>query len=160
MLERRPCECERCLGRCDSLFQAPMQADGFCFWLTNAAVRARDSVRELPFHGSGVRPADLAKPRTAARPCRSPMFYDDALAHACGAQPEEGGSPVPYSHALQPLSKMMRHLPGASSRQMEIKVPVSRPPESKTGPVLKASVPESRTSTVSGCQEKGAVGSS
>src|SRR6516165_6919784 len=59
-----------------------------------------------------------------------------------------------------PESKTMRQVFCASKRQIEVYLPISLPVESCTGPLLSASRPESNTSTVSGSQEKGALGPS
>ncbi len=58
------------------------------------------------------------------------------------------------------MSRMILHFPSASPRQTELKVPTRFQPGSRTGPVLRARVPGSRTSTRSGSQEKGASGCS
>jgi len=61
------------------------------------------------------------------------------------------------SHTAQPLSNTTRHRPSASRRQIELNVPIWRPLGSRTGPLLRASVPDSRTSTIWGLQENGAA---
>ena len=63
-----------------------------------------------------------------------------------------------HSHGGQPMSSTIRQTPSGSSRQVEWKVPVRLPSGSNTGPLLRASVPESITSTSSGAQAKGAFG--
>ena len=60
------------------------------------------------------------------------------------------------SQTSLPLSKMMRQVPGASRRQIDVKVAKSLPCGSRTGPLDSARLPESSTSTVSGCHENGA----
>ena len=62
--------------------------------------------------------------------------------------------------AGQPLSRTIFHCPFFSRRQTELKVPMRLPEGSRTGPEDMARVPESRTSTNSGSQEKGACGPS
>src|SRR6185295_3000530 len=72
-------------------------------------------------------------------------------------------APVAYqrqSHGGQPLSKTIFHAPPGSRRHTELKVPTRFPCGSRTGPLLKASMPESSTSTRSGSQENGARGPS
>src|SRR6266516_4020883 len=61
------------------------------------------------------------------------------------------------SHAGQPLSNTTRQWPSGSRRQIELKVPIWRPVGSRTGPLLRARDPDSRTSTISGLQENGAA---
>lgn len=53
---------------------------------------------------------------------------------------------------------MIRHIPGASWRQMEVNVPINSPSALYAGLVLNASVFEFYTSTFSGFQENEAVG--
>ena len=65
--------------------------------------------------------------------------------------------PAPQSQGGQPLSKTIRHWPSFSRRQTELNVPTRLPAGSKTGPLLKASSPESSTSTLSGAHENGAA---
>ena len=55
-----------------------------------------------------------------------------------------------------PLSKTTLHRLGPSSRQMELKMLTMVPAGFRTGPLLRAKVPEDSTSTISGSQEKGA----
>ena len=62
-----------------------------------------------------------------------------------------------FGTQLQPLSKTIFHRPSRSRRHTELKFPVCVPASSKTGPVLRAIVPASFTSTRSGRHEKGAV---
>ena len=64
------------------------------------------------------------------------------------------------SQASLPLSKTTRQTPGASWRQIDVKVAKRLPEGSNTGPELIASVPDASTSTLSGAQEKGACGRS
>src|SRR5512140_196301 len=61
------------------------------------------------------------------------------------------------SQGGHPLSKMIFHAPSGPRRQIELKVPICFPVGSFTGPLLKASVPESSTSTISGSHENGAA---
>ena len=68
-----------------------------------------------------------------------------AAARHCG--PGDGGLP---------LSNTTRQRFGPSSRQIELKRATVLPDGSRTGPVLRASVPEASTSTWSGAQENGA----
>ncbi len=63
-------------------------------------------------------------------------------------------------YGSQPLSNTTRQRPSASRRQIELNVPICLPSGSHTDPLLRARVPDARTSTISGFQEKGAVGPS
>jgi hypothetical protein len=63
-------------------------------------------------------------------------------------------------HTSLPLSKTIRQVFPLSNRQIDVKVPISFPEGSLTGPELRASLPESRTSTLTGSQENGARGDS
>jgi len=56
-----------------------------------------------------------------------------------------------------PLSNTTRQTFGASNRQIELNRATTFPDRSRTGPVLSANVPDSRTSTASGSQENGAL---
>lgn len=68
----------------------------------------------------------------------------------------EGEGEATAGHGGQPLSRTMRHRPSCSRRHTELNVPMRVPSVSNTGPELRASVPESTTSTFSGAQAKGA----
>ncbi len=56
-----------------------------------------------------------------------------------------------------PRSKTIFQTPSASSRQIELKVPIRLPSGSKTGPEVRPSEPESSTETTSGRHENGAA---
>jgi hypothetical protein len=62
----------------------------------------------------------------------------------------------PQLQAGQPLSRTIFQRLLASRRQTELKVPMRFPEGSRTGPEVIANLPESSTSTVSGCHENGA----
>src|SRR6266487_586318 len=72
----------------------------------------------------------------------------------------QGRAAGAQSHAGQPLSNTTFQRPSASRRQIELNVPICRPPGSRTGPLLRARVPESSTSTRSGAHENGGLGPS
>ena len=79
------------------------------------------------------------------------------------AQNQSGGEErhsTNHSQYLSPLSKMIRHTPGSSCRQIDVYVDVRFPSAFQTGPVLIARFPDSSTETVSGAHEKGGSASS
>ena len=91
-----------------------------------------DPLREVPGGGDDRRLPD--------EPCHDALLL-----------PPQGA----FGQAGHPLSKTIRHRPGPSRRQIDVNVATVVPAGSRTGPVLRASVPESSTSTCSGSQEKG-----